>query len=209
VTVSQQRAAGFTLVELTVVLALTLPVLLVVLNATQAVTGSFKATETASREAGIAQNFVTTLDSVFRGGRHQTLQVIANSKDVLEQRAAQVGDWCSMIQADPRKRLRVDTTTGDQGPKLLIPVSTNELAFVSDPGEPSDGKDNDKDGLFDEGTLQWKHDGITSVIARNVEVCTFELDGQAILATLHFAVPGHGGKWRRTTFQHTVRLNNP
>ena len=208
-TFSRRRAAGFTLVELTVVLALTVPVLLVVLNATQAVTGSFRATETASREAGIAQNAVAVLDSVFRGARCRTLQVIANAKDVSEGRAVQVGDWCSMILADPRKRLRVDTTTGDPGPKLVVPVSNSELAFVPDPGEPTDGKDNDKDGLFDEGTLQWKHDGITSVLARNVEVCTFELDGQAILATLRFAVSGHGGKWRRTTFQHTVRLNNP
>lgn len=208
-TFSRRRAAGFTLVEVTVVLALALPVLLVVLNATQAVTGSFRATETASREAGIAQNAVAVLDSVFRGAQCRTLQVIANANDVAELRAAQVGDWCSMIPADPRKRLRVDTTTGDPGPKLVIPVSTNELAFVSDPGEPSDGKDNDNDGLFDEGTLQWKHDGITTVIARNLEVCTFELAGQAIHVTLQFATTGNAGKWRRTTFKHTVRLNNP
>jgi hypothetical protein len=198
-----------TLIEVTVVLALALPLLLVVLNATRAVTGSFRATETASREYRIAQRAVDTLDEVFRGGRCSSLQVIANAKDVAELRAAQVGDWCSMIPADPRTRLRLDTTTGQPGPQLVIPVMKNELLFVPDPKDPTDTKDNDKDGLFDEGTLHWTRNGFTSVIATNLEVCTFELAGQAIHVTLQFATTGNAGKWRRTTFRHTVRLNNP
>jgi len=209
VTVKKRRAAGMTLVEVTVVLALALPVLLVVTNATMAVTGSFRATETSTREAGIAQKVVDTLDDVLRGGRCRTLEVIANAKDVAELRATKVGDWCSMIPADPRTRLRVDTTTGQPGPKLVVPVLTNELRFVPDPSDPTDTKDNDKDGLFDEGTLQWTRNGFTSVIANNLEVCTFELAGQAIHVTLQFATVGNAGKWRRTTFRHTVRLNNP
>lgn len=207
-TFSRQRMAGMTLVEVTVVLALALPVLLVVTNATRAVAGSFRATETSSREAAIAQTAIAALDSVFRGGRCQTLQVIANAKDVLELRAINVGDWCSMIPADPRTRLRVDTTTGQTGAQLVIPVVSNELVFVPDPKDPTDTKDNDKDGLFDEGTLQWTRNGFTTVIAKDLEVCTFELVGQAIHVTLQFATKGNGGTWRRTTFKHTVRLNN-
>jgi type II secretory pathway pseudopilin PulG len=208
VTFSRRRMAGMTLVEVTVVLALALPVLLVVTNATRAVAGSFRATETSSRESAIAQKAIAALDSIFRGGRCQTLQVIANAQDVAELRAVKVGDWCSMIPADPRTRLRVDTTTGQTGPKLVIPVVSNELAFVPDPKDPTDTKDNDKDGLFDEGTLQWTHNGFTSVIATNLEVCTFQLAGRAIQVTLQFATPGNSGTWRRTTFKHTVRLNN-
>ena len=208
-TVSRSRSAGMTLVEVTVVLALALPVLLVVTNATRAVAGSFRATETSSREAAIAQKAIATIESVFRGGRCATLQVIANAKDVAELRATQVGDWCSMIPADPRTRLRLDTTPGQTSPTLVVPVVSNELVFVPDPKDPKNTKDDDKDGLFDEGTLQWTHNGFTSVIATNLEVCTFELVGQAIHVTLQFATTGNAGKWRRTTFKHTVRLNNP
>ena len=203
------RAAGMTLVEVTVVLAIMLPILMVVLNATKAVTGSFRATETASGEAEIAQRVVGDIDDVFRGGKHTTLQVIANANDVLAGRATSIGSWCSMVPGDPRNRLRVDTTTGEDSLELVVPARSNELTFVRDPADPADGRDNDSDGLFDEGSLQWTRGGFTSVIARDLERCTMELQGQAIRVTLQFAVKGHGGKLRRTTMQHTVRLNNP
>jgi hypothetical protein len=203
------RAAGMTLVEITVVLALTLPVLLVLMSATKAVTGSFKATTTSSDEAETSLRVVDCVERVLRAGRRQTLQVQATRTDVTAGRATAVGNWCAMLQRDPRTGIHIDTATGDPGPELVLPTKQHVLTFVPDPRDRADGRDNDGDGLIDEGTLNWTHDGITTAVAKNLELCTFELDGNAIRVRMRFAIQGHGGKLRRTTIEHTVRLNNP
>ncbi|HEX6811576.1 MAG TPA: hypothetical protein VF384_08140 [Planctomycetota bacterium] len=208
-TAAQNRSAGMTLVEVTVVLAIMLPILLVITSATKAVMGSFKATESSSGEMETAQRCVADLDTVFRAGRRRTVEVKATQADVTALRATAIGEWCSMVTADPRTCLRLESTTGEDGPELIVPVRMNELAFVRDAAELADGLDNDGDGLFDEGSLKWTRGGFTSDIARDLEICTFQLDRDSVRVTLQFAVAGHGGTLRRTKLQHTVRLNNP
>ena len=54
------------------------------------------------------------------------------------------------------------------------------LELVRDPSEPLNALDDDGDGMIDEGRLIMKIGKMTVVLADNVEICTFTLEGSVV-----------------------------
>jgi hypothetical protein len=203
------RAAGLTLVEVTVVVALTVPLLLVLGSASRAVMGSFTATDRASRTTEQVLRAVTTIEGALNFGRRQSLLSQATLDDVRRGRASAVGVWFSLPTGEQRTSLEVQALVGDAGPALVIPSRRHRLLLVPDPGEAADGRDNDGDGLVDERTLVLVRGDETLKLLSDVESCTFELRRQALTVTIRFGRAGHGRALQRATVVHTVLLNNP
>ena len=204
--------AGFTLVELVVVLALTVPLLLVLGGATRTAIGSFTVTERSAKATEAELRALGEIDRVLRMGRLQTLRTVAVQTDVQQSRAAAIGDWFPMPIGEPRTQLDVQSLVGDTSPALLIPTRLSRLLFVRDPGElagGADGDDDDGDRLIDEGELRVQENGATRVVLRGLEGCTFERVGNSVFVTLRTARPGHGNAVQRSTLTHVIVVNNP
>jgi hypothetical protein len=204
-----ERAAGFSLVEVTIVLALAVPLLLLLGGASKAAIGSLTTTERSAKITEIELRAISEIEHVLRCGRLQTLQSIAVRADVTAGRAAAVGDWFPMPASEPRTELEVWSLIDGTGPPLVIPSRRHRLVFARDPAELQNGSDDDGDGLIDEGVLQVLVDNDTTVVLTGLEACTFMRTGNVIEITLRSARPGHGRALRRSTIFHTVVLSNP
>jgi Tfp pilus assembly protein PilE len=203
------RCGGFTLVEVMIVAALIVPLLLVVGAASRGVVGSIRTTEQAAESASITVRALGRIQRILQQGRVGTLRVQATRNDVLAGRASSVGTWFEMPQRSPRPGIELFAMTGEREFALRIPSELYRFEFVRDAAELQNGRDDDADGLVDEGELQFVDSGMATKLLDRLELCTFELDGQAIRVVFrHGSRRAPGEPPRLTTLRYTVHLQN-
>ena len=204
-----QRASGFTLIEVVIVMAMVVPILLVIGSASRAAIGSFNASDRSAAKTQIVLRALAQAERALRFGSRETLRTPATADDVRLRRGTTVGQWISMPSREPRTSIQLTSLAGGDAPELAFPRVQHGLAFVPDKGEVLDGLDNDRDGMVDEGSLRFTRGADTYVLIDRVEQCTFELEGSCVHIVLRCVLPSSARALQRTTLRHTVFMINP
>lgn len=182
---------GSTLVEVTIVAALLVPLLFAALNTSSLVQRNLGTTEL---QAEMAQRLQRVTEIVYALARPALASTV-------EMQDVDSGAWETPLPATEYRALRFRTDDPLQ--------PTVQLAFERDPGEIANGKDDDGDGLVDEGSLRLGFGAeAPGTVASRVELATFRLEGRTLTFTMRCARRDHGGRVLRSQRQVTVCLRN-
>jgi prepilin-type N-terminal cleavage/methylation domain-containing protein len=206
---SAARQAGFTLVELMIVMAISAPVLFAVLSATERVGSSISAVGRNADVTFVVQRTTDQLGKFVRAAHRTTFQVRATAADVAALRAAAVGNWMNVLDNDPRGNLRFQCAEGERNLNAEKLTTPRELETELEEGESANGLDDDGDGLVDESRLLLRHGSSRLAIASGVEQVTFELDGRVLRMTLRCGRSDQRGGVNRVTGQYVWWVHNP
>lgn len=179
-----KRCAGFTLIEMMIVVLVSAPVMLAILSTTKSVGHSVGAADRAAEVSETVRKVAERVGRLLRSAKLATIRVRATAADVAASKAAAVGEWIDVTLNDPRSNLQFRSTTGKLSMNGNDSTAPRELEFVLDKNEVDNDVDDDGDGFIDEGKLWMRYESTRSVIADDVEFCSFQLDGQIVRYTL-------------------------
>jgi hypothetical protein len=122
-------------------------------------------------------------------------------------RAAAAGEWIEPIDGETRGAIQFRSASGTLSLNAAALTEPRELQLRLDSGESVNGRDDDGDGLVDEGQLVLTYDGASVAMANGIEGCTYTLTGRLLAVELRAAVRRRGGV-QRFTVQETIYLRN-
>ena len=191
------RSPGLSLVPILLGLSVVVPIVLAVLSAGDAATGTREAEAKRSDPNAALSAASEKLGQLFRPALLSSFRVRANQTDVGAAKPVAIGTWVEPKEHDPRPGVRFLISAG-----LGAASKSRELEFVMDDSESSNGIDDDGDGLIDEGVLLLRQGGTESVLMTNVEVFSVAIEGRSLRVTVGCALPDEDGNIHRAV---TVR----
>jgi hypothetical protein len=200
---------GFTLIEMTIVLALAFPILTGLAMTTTSVNQSIEANSRAADVNTFSRRALLRIANLIRPAQMSTFRVLSVALDVTELRATKVGEWIVPSDLVERPGLEFRSASGLLSMNAALTTSERRTVFVRDPTESPNGVDDDGDGLVDEGRVMLLQNGVTLNILQNVEDLTFELDGRLLTIRMRVARRATNGRIHRfsTTSQFYLRNN--
>ncbi len=202
------KADGFTLVEVMIVMVVSVPIFLAVLSTSERVGRTVDATERNADASETVRRVAERAGHLLRAAHRSTLRVRATQVDVDDARASVVGEWISAPEMDPRPNIQFQSASGTLSMNATSLTSPRELEFVLDANEDANSKDDDGDGLVDEGKLFLRYESARMAIADGIESCSFELDGQVVRISVQCAKRDGSGQVHRVVAQQVVWLRN-
>jgi len=207
------RERGFTLVEMVV----TMMVLIVVLAGFGSTAGiTSRTANSIYRRAEATERVMRCFERITpftRAGVTSTYQVEANAADVIAGRATAAGAWIDPQDGEARTAARLRAADGILAMNATSITPPIELRFQTDPGEDpatnpaaAAGRDDDGDGLVDQGRLTMLYKGIRTVLLTGIESCTMTIDGYLLTVRVRTA----RGRTSTTqfTFERVFTLRN-
>ncbi len=195
---SATASAGFTLVEVLVVTALLLPMLIAIATTTGLVQNSMSVNEV---RGDLSRKMHRVAEDVGRLMRSAALSTMEHRHEPGEA-------WHFPTELVTGVSLRFRHAEGLLSINATSLSSLRTLEFVLEPGETDNGLDDDGDGLVDEGSLMQFQDGISWRLARDVEFCTFTLEGRVMRFVLTCAREVDGRILRATVRRSCFIRNN-
>jgi hypothetical protein len=198
------QAAGFTKIELSIGLALAIPLLFGVLSLTHSFTRADERARVAASAKGQLQDTFDRIQRVLTSASWASLRVPATDDG---------GDATRWTY--PRGRVVTDAIRFESVVDDMPVEGSGEsltLRFVPDPDEKVDGEDNDSDGFVDEGRVQFEfgHNTARAVeLAQEVEACSFVVADGVVTITMKVAVRNLTGEIERAGHRRSVWLRNP
>jgi hypothetical protein len=159
---ARRDQAGFTLVEVTLVLMLTT----LLLGAFQMLgTSAHRMLNVCDRRAEISEKvfrFQQRVAQLMRAGVLSTYKVEATAADVASHRAAAVGAWIDPIDGEARSSVQFQSADGILAMNAASLTQPIVLRWTLDAAEQNghSGKDDDHDHMIDEGHVDITYDGI-------------------------------------------------
>jgi type II secretory pathway pseudopilin PulG len=202
-------SAGFTLVEVMIVVLVSAPILLAVLSTIQEFARTVNVTGRNAEAAADAQVVADRVSRLVRAARRSTFLVRAEAADVANGTASTIGEWIPATDLVPRASIRFRSASGSLALHAADLTAPREIEFLRDAAESVDGADNDGDGLVDEGRIYLVYDGVRVPIADGVESCSFELDGSIVRFTVQFARIDASRGIHRSLSRHVWSVRNP
>ncbi len=199
---------GFSLVELMIVMSAMLPLLATIVMATGTLGKTATANDRAADVRETCRRIINRVELLLRPGKLSSLQVRATAADVTAARATTVGEWIGPIDDDPRDHLRFVAAKGLLSMNAKLSTLPREFGFLLDGGETMNGKDDDGDGMIDEGSLRLVYGNSIQLIARNLELCRFTVRGRLVIVTMRAAAADRTGRVHRATLSQTMYLRN-
>jgi len=193
------RTHGFTAIELMIGLTILVPILFAVLSTGTVVTRSMAVNEGA---AAVWADTVQIKNRILQFLRPASL----GSMQIYDGMA-----WVLPAEATPYQTLRYRTL--DAMPVTGQPYLKRgrELSFQLDRGETADGKDNDGDGLVDEGRIFLAFSdspASRSVLGSHIEQFSMMRKGRRFFISLQRARRDRNGTMHRATLQTSFYLRN-
>lgn len=204
-----RREAGFTLLEMTIVTVVSIPILLAVLSTSERVGKTVNAVDRNAEASETVARVAERIGRLVRSAHRSTFMVRATAADVKKKMASTVGDWMTAQELDPRSNIQFQSAVGSLSMNASRLTSVRELEFVLDAGESANGIDDDGDGLVDEGKLYLRYESTRTPIAAGVESCSFELDGQVIRFSMQCGRRDSVGQVYRVVVEQVWWVRNP
>lgn len=201
--------SGFTLVEVLIVVAVSVPVLLGVLATSERVSRTVSSSERNADAATAGRKVAERAGRMIRAAKRSTFRVRATQADVDASKASTVGEWITVTELDPRPNLQFQSASGTLSFNATSLTSPRAFEFVRDSNETANGTDDDGDGLVDEGKLFLHYEGTRVLIADMVETCSFQIDGRAVRFSLQCARRDNSGQVHRAVAAHVWFVRNP
>ena len=200
---------GFTLIEMTIVLAVAFPILAGLAMTTTSVNQSLEANRRSADVNSYSRRALLRIANLIRPAQMSTIRVLSVPRDVTELRATKVGEWIVPSDLVERPGLEFRSASGLLSMNASLTTSERRIVFVRDPGELKNDVDDDGDGLVDEGRVMLLQNGVTLDILKNVEDLSFELDGRLLTVRLGVARRATNGRiYRFSTESHFYLRNN-
>lgn len=216
---SRRGERGFTLLELMVVAAVSVPILGSVFATNMMVREEMQAGDTSASVAESCRTAGQRLSLYARSGLLSTCEVEATQADVNAAIAEQaidpsvvvpnLGDWIAPAVGSTHPTFRFQAADGILSMNAAMLTPAREFEFVIDDNETANGIDDDGDGMVDEGRLQLQiNTSQLELIATGVERCSFSLNGRILRVTLQCARRDHEGHVYRAVATHNICMRN-
>jgi prepilin-type N-terminal cleavage/methylation domain-containing protein len=201
-------SAGFTLVELMVVVVILVPILAVITSTTRVVTRDLDTNDRDADVSEVVRRSLLSITQFVRPGKLSTFRVLSTLEDVNLGNATSVGEWIMPTDLAGRPGLKFQAAEGLLRMNAALSTSPRELKFALDPRELPNGVDDDGDGLNDEGTITLVYDGMSMPLAHEIEQCRFTTAGRFLRISLRAARRDAQGRVHRFTGERTIYVRN-
>jgi len=216
---------GFTLIEVLISSLILVPILLAIL-ATRDLVGSTMNTNERRADVGDHLRRVTRrVRKIARPGLVSSVRVRAIQVDIDEAEAAEhrrktdnpvsapipipdLGEWVSPNEDEPRPNIRFVAADGKLALNASAITTPRSLEFELDANELDNDKDDDGDGLVDEGKLFFRYETSSFVLLDNVESCTFAMSDGMLVLSLQVARHDASRRVHRASMQQRILLRN-
>ncbi len=134
---------------------------------------------------------------------------LATYQEALNYYIPKKDEWIFPVDGvQKRSNLQYRSAPGILSVNIQDLTNTRELEFVIDKKELDNGKDDDGDGLVDEGRLFFYRDGKRIWLAEDLEGVKFTVSGRTITFEVRCARKDSLGRIERMSQTHTVQLRN-
>lgn len=216
---------GFTLIEVLVSSVILIPILMAVLATRDVVGTTMNANERRADVGDHLRRVARRVRKIARPGlissvRARALQVDIDAAQDAENRRAidnplsapipipALGDWVHPNEDDPKINIRFVCADGRLALNAAAITTPRSLEFELDPNELDNDKDDDGDGLIDEGKLFFRYGGTSMVLLDNVESCTFAMKNGILILSLQVAGHDARGRIHRAMTKQRIMMRN-
>lgn len=202
------RERGFTLIEMCIVMTVLIPMMLGLVFTTSSVNDTMEANSRRADVMTYCRRMSQRIAKLVRPAQMTTITVQAVQEDVTMLRAAAVGEWISPTDLVWRPGIQFQSASGLLSMNAALLTSPRRIVFALEPNELDNDTDDDGDGLVDEGTITLLQNDVTLAILKDVEQCTFSLDGRIMLMRLSVARRSSEGRIYRSFLEQRFYLRN-
>ncbi len=206
--VTSDRQGGFTLIEMSIVMTILVPILVGIAVTTSSVNDTMEANSRRADVMTYCRRMSQRIAKLVRPAQMTTIQVQAVQLDVTMLRAAAVGDWIAPTDLVWRPGLEFQSASGLLSMNAALLTSPRRVVFALEPSETDNDVDDDGDGLIDEGSITLLQNSTTLAILKDVEECSFSLDGRILMMRLQVARRNSEGRIYRTFLEQSFYLRN-
>ncbi|MHC4515566.1 MAG: prepilin-type N-terminal cleavage/methylation domain-containing protein [Planctomycetota bacterium] len=185
--VDRRREGGFTMIEMSIVMTILVPILVGIAVTTSSVNNTMEADSRRADVMTYCRRMSQRIAKLVRPAQMTTITVQAVQEDVTMLRAAAVGDWIAPTDLVWRPGIEFRSASGLLSMNAALLTSPRRIVFALEPSETDNDIDDDGDGLVDEGTITLLQNDITLAILKDVEECSFALDGRILKMRLRVA----------------------
>ncbi|MHC5065117.1 MAG: hypothetical protein ACYTG5_14215 [Planctomycetota bacterium] len=204
----EKEQGGMTLVELSIVVTIMVPILAGIAVTTKTVNSTMVANTRAADAHTHARRMGQRVGSLLRPAKISSIKVQAVAADVTALRATTVGEWIDSTDLIWRPGIEFLAASGLLSMNAALSTSTRRISFALEAGETANGVDDDGDGLVDEGEITMLQNGNTLAILREVEECSFSMDGRVLSLRLRVARSDRQGVVYRSSIEQRFYLRN-
>ncbi len=206
--VARDRQGGFTLIEMSIVMTIVVPILVGIAVTTSSVNDTMEANSRRADVMTYCRRMSQRIAKLVRPAQMTTIQVQAVQLDVTMLRAAAVGDWIAPTDLVWRPGLEFQSASGLLSMNAALLTSPRRVVFALEPSETDNDVDDDGDGLIDEGSITLVQNSTTLSILKDVEECSFSLDGRILMMRLQVARRNSEGRIYRCFLEQRFYLRN-
>lgn len=178
---------GFTLIEMSIVMTVLIPLLVGIALTTSSVNSTMEANSRRADVTTYCRRMAQRIAKLVRPAQMTTLSVQAVQEDVTMLRATAVGEWIPPTDLVWRPGIAFQSASGLLSMNASLLTSPRRIVFTLESGETDNDKDDDGDGLIDEGVITLLQNNVTLAILKDVEACSFCLDGRIMFMRLQVA----------------------
>jgi hypothetical protein len=175
------------MIEMSIVMTVLIPLLIGIALTTSSVNSTMEANSRRADVTTYCRRMAQRIAKLVRPAQMTTLSVQAVQEDVTMLRATSVGEWIPPTDLVWRPGIEFQSASGLLSMNASLLTSPRRIVFTLEPGETDNDKDDDGDGLIDEGIITLLQNGVTLAILKDVEDCAFSLDGRLMLMKLQVA----------------------
>ncbi|MHC4077664.1 MAG: prepilin-type N-terminal cleavage/methylation domain-containing protein, partial [Planctomycetota bacterium] len=206
--VDRRREGGFTMIEMSIVMTILVPILVGIAVTTSSVNNTMEADSRRADVMTYCRRMSQRIAKLVRPAQMTTITVQAVQVDVTMLRAAAVGDWIAPTDLVWRPGIEFRSASGLLSMNAALLTSPRRIVFALEPSETDNDIDDDGDGLVDEGTITLLQNDITLAILKDVEECSFALDGRILKMRLRVARRSSDRRIYRNFLEQRFYLRN-
>lgn len=198
---------GYTLVELTIAAALLAGAMAMIAISLSTASNSLHGDDLVAKGMESLQRSAVRVSQIMRPCSLTSYRVLSVASDVPVQASA-VGEWIEPNDGEARAAIQFRAASGVESMNATALTLPRVLRLEPEATDPTDGVDNDGDGMIDEGYLVLDYDGVAVRLASNIERCVFTLTGRQVEIELHSAARRRNQAVQRFTAHETLYLRN-
>lgn len=198
---------GFTLVEVAVTSTLLGGAMALIAMCADTATRSLGADDLVAKAMETLQRNAVRISSVLRPCSLATYQQMSTTADVPVYATA-AGQWMEPVDGEACSQIQFRAAAGTESMNAATLTGMRGLHLQLARGEIKNGRDDNGNGLIDEGDVILEYDGVSVRVASNIERLTFTLTNRLLQIELHSGARRRDGSIQRFTVHETLYLRN-